>query len=213
VRARELLTRAREAVPVWIMPLSRVAESFDPRHGKFDVVIVDEASQCDSVGPASAVPGPGAVIVGDHEQVSPSAIGETVEDTQALISQFLGGIPNSHLYDGQTSVYDLARQSFGGTIGLREHFRCVPDIIQFSNQLSYNGEIRPCATRGARTDRTRWNTRSRSDLDPSAGARSTTPRRAWCRRWWRRRCRCRYEGKTFGAISLLGDEQARGCRR
>src|SRR5262249_42093422 len=28
-RARELLARAREAVPVWIMPLARVAESFD----------------------------------------------------------------------------------------------------------------------------------------------------------------------------------------
>lgn len=47
------------------------------------------------------------------------------------------------LYDGKTSVYDLAEQAFGETIRLVEHFRCVPDIIEFSNQLSYNGEIRP----------------------------------------------------------------------
>ena len=26
---------------------------------------------------------------------------------------------------------------------MREHFRCVPEIIQFSNDLSYNGTIRP----------------------------------------------------------------------
>ena len=38
--------------------------------------------------------------------------------------------------------YDLARMSFGGTIRLVEHFRCVPDIIQFSNFLCYNGEIK-----------------------------------------------------------------------
>jgi very-short-patch-repair endonuclease len=46
------------------------------------------------------------------------------------------------LYDGQTSVYDLARQSFGETVRLVEHFRCVTEIIQFSNQLSYDGDIK-----------------------------------------------------------------------
>jgi superfamily I DNA/RNA helicase len=208
-KARELLTRAREAVPVWIMPLARVAESFDARHAKFDVVIVDEASQCDLLGLLALFLGRGAVIVGDHEQVSPSAIGETVEDTQALISQFLGGIPNSHLYDGQTSVYDLARQSFGGTIGLREHFRCVPDIIEFSNQLSYNGEIRPLRDPNAARRphlveyqvppmlepgrRGKINDAEAKVVAALAAAAMGLPE---------------YEGKTFGAISLLGDEQA-----
>ena len=46
-QARQLLATARLAVPVWIMPLSRVYESFDPREKKFDVVIIDEASQSD----------------------------------------------------------------------------------------------------------------------------------------------------------------------
>ena len=43
-QARQLLASARVAVPVWIMPLNRVYESFDPRKTKFDVVIIDEAS-------------------------------------------------------------------------------------------------------------------------------------------------------------------------
>ena len=142
-QSRKLLSVAREAVPVWIMPLSRVAESFDPARGIFDVVIVDEASQSDVTGLLAWYLGREVAIVGDHEQVSPLAVGQTVESTSALISEHLTGIPNSHLYDGKTSIYDLARQSFGGVIGLREHFRCVPDIIDFSNHLSYDGEIRP----------------------------------------------------------------------
>jgi superfamily I DNA and/or RNA helicase len=83
------------------------------------------------------------VVVGDHEQVSPSAVGQQVAVVQNLIDQFLRGIPNAELYDGQTSVYDLARQSFGDTIRLVEHFRCVTEIIQFSNDLSYDGDIKP----------------------------------------------------------------------
>src|SRR6202007_3223878 len=43
----------------------------------------------------------------------------------------------------QISIYDLARQSFGGTTCLVEHFRCVPEIIQFSNMVSYDGRIKP----------------------------------------------------------------------
>ena len=41
------------------------------------------------------------------------------------------------------SIYDLAETAFGGVVALREHFRCVPEIIQFSNDLSYNLTIRP----------------------------------------------------------------------
>lgn len=47
--ARGLLAKARDAVPVWIMPLNRVAESFDPVKRKFDVVVIDEAIQCQSM--------------------------------------------------------------------------------------------------------------------------------------------------------------------
>lgn len=62
---------------------------------------------------------------------------------QDLISQWLGDIPGSMLFDLKTSVYDRAHMAFGSSIRLKEHFRCVPEIIQFSNWLSYNGEIKP----------------------------------------------------------------------
>lgn len=142
-KARQLLASARHAVPVWVMPLSRVYESFDPRETKFDVVIVDEASQSDVTALAALYLGREHVVVGDKEQVTPDAIGQRIDEVQRLISTDLQGIPNSHLYDGQTSIYDLAETAFGGVIALREHFRCVPEIIQFSNSLSYDLTIRP----------------------------------------------------------------------
>src|SRR5258707_15087327 len=91
-----------------------------------------------------------ALVVGDHEQVSPSAVGQDLGIIQNLIFQYLQGVPNSDLYDGQISIYDLARQSFGGTTCLVEHFRCVPEIIQFSNMISYDQRIKPLrdASRG-----------------------------------------------------------------
>jgi very-short-patch-repair endonuclease len=142
VEAAHKMTECWGAVPVWVMPLSRVVENFDPGKSRFDVVIIDEASQSDVMALVALYLGHNVIVVGDHEQVSPSAVGQEAAVIQNLIDQFLQGIPNAHLYDGQTSVYDLARQSFGETVRLVEHFRCVREIIQFSNQLSYNGDIK-----------------------------------------------------------------------
>ena len=141
--ARKQLELARDAVPVWIMPLNRVYESFDPRTVKFDVVIIDEASQSDVTALAALYLGKEQVVVGDKEQVTPDAVGQVLSDVSHLIEANLRGIPNKALYDGQTSIYDLAETGFGGVVALREHFRCVPEIIQFSNYLSYGGAILP----------------------------------------------------------------------
>ena len=141
--AARKMSECRGAVPVWVMPLSRVVENFDPRTTRFDVVIIDEASQSDVMALVALYLGKTVLVVGDHEQVSPSAVGQDLGVIQNLIFQYLRGIPNSDLYDGQISIYDLARQSFGGTTCLVEHFRCVPEIIQFSNMVSYDGRIKP----------------------------------------------------------------------
>ncbi|HEY6386191.1 MAG TPA: AAA domain-containing protein [Candidatus Acidoferrum sp.] len=141
--ATRKMSECRNAVPVWVMPLSRVVENFDPRTTRFDVVIIDEASQSDVMALIALYLGKTVLVVGDHEQVSPSAVGQDLGIIQNLIFQYLPGIPNSDLYDGQISIYDLARQSFGGTTCLVEHFRCVPEIIQFSNMISYDMRIKP----------------------------------------------------------------------
>ncbi len=141
--ARKLMMKCAGAVPVWIMPISLVAESFDPRTTRFDVVIIDEASQADLNALIPLYMGRQVIVVGDHEQVTPLGVGQRQNILQNLQKAMLQGIPNSHLFDNMSSIYDIGRQSFGDAIRLIEHFRCVPEIIAFSNQLSYDGKIRP----------------------------------------------------------------------
>ncbi len=140
---RKLMRQCGQAVPVWIMPISIVAENFDPRTTRFDVVIIDEASQADLNALIPLYLGKQVIVVGDHEQVTPLAVGQNQTLLENIRQQTLTDIPNSHLFDAKFSIYDIARQSFGDAIRLVEHFRCVPEIIAFSNQLSYEGTIKP----------------------------------------------------------------------
>ena len=206
--AQKQMQASRSAVPVWIMPLSRVAENFDPRATRFDVVIVDEASQADAMGLIALYMAQTTVVVGDDEQVSPDAVGQRVLDTQNLKEQYLKDIPNAILYDGQRSVYDIASEAFGGHICLLEHFRCATDIIQFSNELSYNGKIKPLRETsqvktkphvvlqrvGQSVTRNKVNEAEAVETASLMLAAMEQPE---------------YNGATFGMISLLGEEQAR----
>lgn len=208
-QARRLLMDAQDAVPVWIMPLSRVAESFQSSKRRFDVVIVDEASQSDVQGLLGWYLGDRVLVVGDDEQVSPLDVGQQTEETTALIAQYLGDIPNAHLYDGKTSIYDLAGQCFGGTIRLREHFRCVPAIIEFSNWLSYSGEIRPLRNpASAPVPHTIEYVVPASAQRLREGKQNVAEARMVVALLRAMTEDAAYHGKSFGAISLVGDEQA-----
>jgi len=141
--ARRAMAVAKDAVPVWIMPISEVAESFDPRTTRFDVVIIDEASQCDPSSLFALHMAKQVVVVGDDEQVTPITVGVDNAEIMKLVKVHLEGIQDKELFDGETSLYEFAQIAFGRVIRLVEHFRCAPDIISFSNSLSYKNEIRP----------------------------------------------------------------------
>lgn len=141
--AQRKMEECRDAVPVWVMPFSCLVENFDFATARFDVVIIDEASQCDVIALLALALGRKVVVVGDDKQVSPLAVGQKLDIVSHLIRIHLDGISNAVLYDGRMSIDDLAKQSFPGLICLLEHFRCVPDIIQFSNHLCYDGDIKP----------------------------------------------------------------------
>ena len=205
--AREKLAECRDAVPVWIMPLSRLAESYHPGESMFDVVILDEASQCEVTGLLAFALGRETLVVGDHEQVSPEAVGISFQAVEALIEEFMGDIPNKELYDGRTSVYDLARQSFSGSIRLLEHFRCVDEIIAFSNALCYQGEIQPLRessrlpikppTAVVRVE----NGVAHKRVNQKEAEMIAALILACCEQ-------PEYEEATFGVISMVGEEQA-----
>lgn len=141
--AREALPEAMGAMPVWIMPIHRVLENFDPRvTDMFDVVIVDESSQCDLLTLGVLALGRKSVVVGDDKQTSPQRVGVNTDRINELQDQYLGGMPGSKLLTVDASLYALAGRIFPSTIALKEHFRCVPDIIEFSNRY-YDGNIFP----------------------------------------------------------------------
>lgn len=204
--AKVLMDQCRTAVPVWIMPLARVVESFKPGNARFDVVIVDEASQSSVTELIAFYFGRQVVVVGDDKQVSPDAVGQLQSEVDALIQEHLTGIPNSHLYDGKLSLYDLAIASFGGMIPLWEHFRCANEIIQFSNYLSYNGQIRPVrdvsnvSTRPHVVPHRVMGT-SNNKLNEVEAITIASLIAAACKN-------SDYAGKTFGVVSLVGNEQA-----
>ena len=204
--ARKLMRKCSEAVPVWIMPISIMAESFDPQTTKFDVVIIDEASQADINALIPLYMGKQIIVVGDHEQVTPLGVGKDQTILENLRKSMLKDIPNAHLYDNMSSIYDLARQSFGEGVRLVEHFRCVPQIISFSNALSYEGKIRPLREANS------------SNLKPSCvpfrvnGIRDGDVNReeaqqiiAFIKAMIKHEA---YAGKTIGVISMLGESQA-----
>lgn len=213
-QARLLLATARRAVPVWVMPLSRVYESFDPRETRFNVVIIDEASQSDVTALAALYFGCELIVVGDKEQVTPDAVGQRLDQVQRLIDTNLIGVPNSHLYDGQTSIYDLAETAFGGVVPLREHFRCVPEIIQFSNDLSYNMTIRPlrepmsAAVRPALIAQRVHGFREKKGATNAVEAEEITSLIVACLNDPAYALNESNQPTTFGVISLLGVEQA-----
>lgn len=204
--ARKKLAEAQGAVPVWIMPLNRVAETVDPLKSRFDVVIIDEASQCDVTSLLAWFLGKQVLVVGDDKQVSPLAVGQRVEGVQTLINTFLAEIPNHQAYDGTTSIYELAQQCFGGTIRLREHFRCMPDIIEFSNELSYDFEIQPLRNPyGARRPHVVEHVVEGSIRDGKTNEAEAHAMAATIAAMLEDEA---YAGKTIGAITLLGDDQA-----
>ena len=138
-QARESMEKCYEAIPCWIAPLWRVSEMLPSETEIFDLVIFDEASQCDITGALAVLRGKKVLIVGDDKQVSPNAEFTEERIIRQLRHTFLDGLPHADLMLPGISLYDLGGAMFPGTkIMLREHFRCVEPIIEWSQQF-YTG--------------------------------------------------------------------------
>ncbi len=135
--AQQHLNNCREAVPAWVMPLHRLWDTIDPSPGMFDVIIVDEASQCGTDSLPLMYLGKKLLVVGDDQQISPEIVGIDESTRQRLIQEHLHGFEHADSFDMASSLFDHGRRRFGNRIVLREHFRCMPEIIRFSNDLCY----------------------------------------------------------------------------
>ncbi|UWX58144.1 AAA domain-containing protein [Chlorobaculum sp. MV4-Y] len=142
--ARHHMTSAAGAIPCWIMSHAKVSESMPADIGAFDLVIVDEASQSDIWALPAILRGKTILVVGDDKQVSPDAGFVSAERVQELRDRFLAEQPFREAMTPGSSLYDLAARVFAARqVTLREHFRCVPPIIAYSNRMFYEGKIQP----------------------------------------------------------------------
>lgn len=214
--ARGHMEKCRSAIPAWIMPLYRVVETVKPGTDLFDVAIIDEASQSGPEALLLFFLAKRIVVVGDPEQISPQSIGVDRNQAVSLREQYIANIPMKDSVDPDTSFFALCNILFSGKIVLREHFRCMPEIIRFSNNLCYSttplkplrqyarDRLEPIKTvyvpNGYRQGRT-----SRAANPPEAEALAATIEQC-----------CKdpaYDGKSMGVVSLLGYNQARNIQR
>ncbi len=132
-----------EAFPCWCVTTFAVSSSLPLKPGLFDVVIIDEASQCDI---ASCFPllfrAKKAVVVGDDKQLPHLSFLEKAKE-QSFMSQY--GIEDKYqlMWRFRTnSMFDLANYYSMHPVLLDEHFRSLPPIINFSANEFYGGRLR-----------------------------------------------------------------------
>ncbi|WP_305789643.1 AAA domain-containing protein [Symbioplanes lichenis] len=138
--AQRAMESAVDAVPVWVMSVDRAIEQF-AGGARFDVVIVDEASQADLFSLPILSLAERAVVVGDDQQIGPQL--GFVAPVTGLIHSHLRDVPSAEHFDPESSLYDHAVRRSPERILLTEHFRCVPQIIEFSSKHYYDAKIQP----------------------------------------------------------------------
>ena len=128
-------------LPCWAVTSLSAKGRVPFQPGIFDLVIIDEASQCDI---ASVLPmlyrAKRAVIIGDPKQLSHIS---TISKTQDLSLLQKHGVNMGWAYSAN-SLYAKASSLSNPSqiIQLRDHHRSFGDIIEFSNAEFYDGKLR-----------------------------------------------------------------------
>lgn len=120
-----------------------VKNSFPLVRDLFDILVIDEASQCDI---ASALPliyrAKKVVVIGDPLQLKHITSVKDYEENYLLEKLELEGLQLNYV---ENSLYDycykLANKSQLESVFLKEHYRCHPQIISFSNHQFYERKL------------------------------------------------------------------------
>ena len=134
-----------KVLPIWCSSLSNLSKLLPFKQELFDVVIIDEATQCNmSVCIPALFRAKRAVIVGDPKQlkhvsfVSYKDQESFFEKHQLTETDMNMDYRNNSVIDYGLSALDSAEQQ----IILDEHYRSHPHIINFSNDYFYDNELK-----------------------------------------------------------------------
>ena len=143
VLEREDFKPLLSAFPCWCTTTYAISNSLPLKPAMFDVVIIDEASQCDI---ASCIPvlfrAKKAIIVGDDKQLPHLSFLEKAKE-QSFLSQY--NIDDRYQLMWrfrENSMFDLANYYSTTPVLLDEHFRSSAPIIEFSSREFYGGKIK-----------------------------------------------------------------------
>jgi very-short-patch-repair endonuclease len=135
-----LFQRSLALVPVWITT-AQAAQAIPLAPDLFDIVVIDEASQCTLTNLLPLLyRGRRLVVIGDAEQLPAIPTIRSPEE-QTLAKQF--GVEElvSRFGHATTDVYKVASRVHpwgpAGTVMLTEHYRSHPQIIGFANKHIY----------------------------------------------------------------------------
>jgi hypothetical protein len=134
-----------EAFPVWIVRKQMVPLILPCEEKSFDLVIIDEATQCrvDDALPlmfrANKI-----LVVGDDRQTvlqKDSPIDDYLFKDHEL-DEHLRSTQARGFKGGGSNIFSLIKSIKQASVMLDEHYRCPADIIAFSNQYVYDNELK-----------------------------------------------------------------------
>ncbi|MEP6560830.1 MAG: AAA domain-containing protein, partial [Nakamurella sp.] len=175
----------------------------------FDVLIIDEASQIGFEALPLLALSASTIVVGDDKQTSPEHVGLDRARIFDLMDDYLREIPRYRtVFDPDRSLYDLATLRFSTPVMLTEHFRCLPEIIAFSNHQAYGDQIVPLRDQSPHPG---WVPLGLVRvLDGYRSGFVNEPEALQIVSLIQQMCDDpQYDGMTFGVISLLGTQQSK----
>ena len=144
--ARKNSAEISNKLSCWVMKFNDVLNSVGTQPEIFDCIIVDEASQLDFNSLILGYYAKNMIIVGDDKQTSPSALtGANDNDFQSIKNKYLDFLGDEKIQiRSDESLFSLSKKAAGkSSLSLKEHFRCVSEIIEFSKYNFYDNSLKP----------------------------------------------------------------------
>lgn len=139
IQNSENIKKLQRVFPVMITTCISAHRIGEPKT-LFDMVILDEASQCNTA--MSLVPiirGENLMLVGDPQQLNPVILLDEFTNRR-LMKEYKISEEYNYITNSIYKVY-LASDSVSDEILLHNHYRCDPRIISFNNKKYYNSQL------------------------------------------------------------------------
>ena len=141
--SKENVNRLQKVFPVMLTTCISAHGLGEPAP-MFDMVIIDEASQCNTaVSLVPIVRGENLMLVGDPQQLNPVILLNELAN-QKLKKRYRVADEYDYIKNSIYKTY-LACDAVSDEVLLHHHYRCDPKIIGFNNQKYYHSKLKICS--------------------------------------------------------------------